>query len=358
MSRIRKDELSYFNIFLCLLVIFIHCSSIPVTSLEKGSWQYAAVFLPWRLSGFAVYGFLFLSALKLCLPRTKPFSCGKFYWQRFYKIFLPYIAWVCIYYIWFVYLGYFPLNPLALFRYICVGDLVSHFYFIILLLQFYLLAPLWRKLAAQTQPAITLLMCAFLTMFFREALPSLLQLLGVQNFIYNDRVFTSYLVFWVAGCYAGQFYESLCNWLLNHKTSVFILFAIVCTAEGALSYLGFSGVCNFAFLETLHLLYCICAILFFLCCSILLAQKKPNLQAGTALLDRSTYGIYLSHILVIFATNAVLETFGVFSLGVAYLIRLISAFGITIPFCMLFHWIMQRCKPLFYKQRIDLYHTS
>ena len=71
----RKNELSSMNIVFCLLVIFIHVSSAPVTGLSKESWQYAVFFVPWRLSAFVVQGFIFLSGLKMFLKEdTKRYN--------------------------------------------------------------------------------------------------------------------------------------------------------------------------------------------------------------------------------------------------------------------------------------------
>ena len=52
--RERLVELDYFNAAACLMVMLIHVLSLGVTELDRGSWQAAAVYLPWRLAAFAV----------------------------------------------------------------------------------------------------------------------------------------------------------------------------------------------------------------------------------------------------------------------------------------------------------------
>ena len=49
--RERLVELDYFNAAACLMVMLIHVLSLGVTELDRGSWQAAAVYLPWRLGG-------------------------------------------------------------------------------------------------------------------------------------------------------------------------------------------------------------------------------------------------------------------------------------------------------------------
>lgn len=77
MSQPRRPELSRLNVLFCLLVVFIHVASHPVSTLDPLSWQYALVLIPQRLAFVSVPGFFLLSGLKLTLPRTSPPS-GQF----------------------------------------------------------------------------------------------------------------------------------------------------------------------------------------------------------------------------------------------------------------------------------------
>ena len=106
-GRKRRTELSYANLLLCLLVIFIHASAEPVSQLNRDSWQYLAVMIPWRLSAFVVQGFFFLSGVKLVLGAKEPFDTAGFYLRRAKAVVLPYVGWVFVYYCWFVFHGYY-----------------------------------------------------------------------------------------------------------------------------------------------------------------------------------------------------------------------------------------------------------
>ena len=72
--KTRKTEISMLNILLCLMVVFIHVSSAPVSQLNKESFQYITVMVPWRLSAFVVQGFIFLSGLKFFIKGTENFN--------------------------------------------------------------------------------------------------------------------------------------------------------------------------------------------------------------------------------------------------------------------------------------------
>ena len=83
--RERLVELDYFNAAACLMVMLIHVLSLGVTELDRGSWQAAAVYLPWRLAAFAVPAFLFCGAVKLGArfrkedggPKYGPYGLGR-----------------------------------------------------------------------------------------------------------------------------------------------------------------------------------------------------------------------------------------------------------------------------------------
>ena len=60
----KRREIDFANVFLCLLVMLIHILSKAVSALDRTSLQFAAVYIPSRLSSFVVQGFIFLSAVK------------------------------------------------------------------------------------------------------------------------------------------------------------------------------------------------------------------------------------------------------------------------------------------------------
>ena len=298
----RFFEISLLNVFLCMLVIFIHVSSAPISNLDKTSWQYLIVYIPWRLSAFAVYGFIFLSGFKLLLTKSDNFHYGKFLLGRLLSIVIPYIIWVVIYYIYFCFhRNYFPFRIMDLLRYIFVGDLVGHFYFIIIIVQFYLLAPVWIWLVKRINGALFISFSLILTIIFYQTF---------IGFVYNDRVFTTYLVYWVAGCYAGLYYEKFKKILQNNRVFITVIFIV-------------SAVLNVVFkYENIHILYCMSAILFFF----MTAQYIKEIKFINKI-DKVSYGIYLSHCLFIFIVDEF--TAGLSTLS-SYLIRIFTVYIVTI----------------------------
>lgn len=94
----KKYEISFLNTLFCVLVIFIHVVSAPVTDLEKGTAAWTAVFVPWRLSAFVVQGFIFLSGMKMFLNTGRKIDYKKYYLSRFKKNCCA-IYFVCMYFL-------------------------------------------------------------------------------------------------------------------------------------------------------------------------------------------------------------------------------------------------------------------
>jgi len=341
----RRPEISALNVLFCLLVIFIHSTSETLSVLEPLDWPYAAVMLPWRLSAFVVQGFLLLSGVKLFLrPGLHP---GKFYLSRLKGIVLPYVIWVGIYYLFFLAKGYYSFSLPELARYIAVGDLVAHFYFIVVIVQFYALAPLWKWAIPRVSPVIGIPFALLLTGILGQYLPNFIDLLIPDYYFpYTDRIFTTYLVYWVAGCYIGQNYPAFLEILRKNRGAIGGMFALCALGDGLLSWLHFSGRKYIGFLETVHTAYVVSAILF---CYMLAVWWFDRREQGRWLpvLDRGTYGVYLLHCLVIFVLNDLLARLAIPAAGVNYLLRLAGAYGLSWGLVLLWRGLTARLGSLF-----------
>ena len=134
----RKSEISLLNTVFCLLVVFIHICSEPVTRLTSGTPAHFMAFSLWKLSSFVVQGFILLAGIKQFLvPKSQ--SYPSYIKSRILKIVLPYVLAVVVYYLYFVWRQYISFSPKELLKYIITGDMSAQFYFVIAILQFYLL---------------------------------------------------------------------------------------------------------------------------------------------------------------------------------------------------------------------------
>ena len=74
---------------------------------------------------------------------------------------------MCVYYAYDVYMGIEIFDLKTLLYYMYSGDYIGHFYFVIIILQFYLLMPLWIKLFKIVNHKIMLTISLALCFFFK-----------------------------------------------------------------------------------------------------------------------------------------------------------------------------------------------
>ena len=323
----RKQEISFLNTVLCLLVMFIHICSPAVTGLQKESLQFACVFLPWRVSAFVVQGFLFLSALKFFRGMKDEFRYGTFLWSRVKKIGIPYVVATVISYFGLIYLGYYAFDLKFLMKSLALGNMISPFYFIIILFEFYLLMPLWRKMVEKVDFWVMAILSILLMRLFHQGLPSMIQLiLPEMVFSYNDRVFTSYLAYWVLGCYAGKYYDIFRNGVEKNKGLILCSFVFFLLADGLLAYVNARGLMWVPFLEDVHTLYVFSAILAFYWLGLRIAEwffRLPFMKE----VDGLSFYIYLYHgIWLYFVQDRLLNPLGI-GLSVGFVIRWLLCWG-------------------------------
>ncbi len=331
----RKTEISVLNVLLCLMVIFIHVTSYPITSLSADSLAVKMLYPLQKLCGVAVYGFIFLSGLKLFLGGRKV-SLKKYYFSRLKRVYLPYVVFTVVYYLYEVQRGYFTFNPNELAVFLLNGNVECHLYFVVIIMQFYILLPLWRYLINNKHSAVILLASAVLNILFVYKLPLFLEMVGIKGFSYNDRVFTSYLFFWVLGCFCGKNYERFKNILTKNLSVYLLLFSAAFVMDTFLSFKAFTGQSFYAVGEAVHLLYCFSAILFLYSAVLIFKDCRLANNKFMKSVDAASFEIYLVHILFVHIVNDIIVNH--LSVGVleAYAIRFISVYILSIVSCVLY----------------------
>lgn len=338
-TKPKLSELSLCSVIFCLLVIFIHVSSEPVTSYDKQSLLYILVLSLWRLSSFVVQGFIFLSGLKLFLSYSQKFSYKRYAVSRIKKVVIPYIIVFCLFYVYFILTNTISFTPTGFLRNLFLGDLTSHFYFVVIICQFYLLMPLWRLMARRFDPFLTLVTSLILMMILNQYLPSILSaVFGVVNFRYNSSLFSSYVFYFVFGAFCGIYYEKFRNMISARKISIAVTWGILAVLNCTFLYLNSTGKYYALWLDHFHVLYCIFSILFSLSVADTVTKSriwKGKISAFFSLLDRASYHIYLIHPLFIFIVNGRMLRAGIASVSLRYLIRIIVTYVVSCGLCML-----------------------
>ena len=330
----RKPELAWLSLAFCLMVLFSHCCGHPITHLRTDSWQFATLLLLQRLTYVSVYGFFFLSGVKLMLPRSRPIRWGDYFLSRGKTLLLPYLAANCIYYWFYCWgVGWYTPSWEEFGAYLLHGNLVSPFYFLIVMFQFTLLAPALKWTAERIPPALALPLALVISWVSELYLARLVGLvIPGYEYRWSDRTFTTYLVYYLGGCYAGRHYGGFTAWLRRHPLAITLFFALSAAADLFLLYrLRVQGVSS-ALVPWAHLVYLVAAILFCFLAALWLDRPLPQ---PLARVEQAGFLIYLYHSLLISVLQWLAGRLAVSDVGLLFALRVPLVFIGTPILCIL-----------------------
>ncbi|MBQ6893588.1 MAG: acyltransferase [Clostridia bacterium] len=328
----RKSEISLLNILMCLAVVFVHILSWTIGNVDKSSVQYIFVLVPWRLLQFVVQGFIFLSAVKL-FSSKKEANYESFLAGRYKRVVLPYVIWVLVYYVYFIkYFGYtFSFDKLG--EYLFFGTICSHFYFVVIIMQFYLNMPLFKWLTKKVNLIALCVGSVIFTALFKQYV----------HFQYDDRVFPAYLCYFAIGAAVGLHYEKAKEFIKRRFYLAAVPFVLFAFFDALCTYRAQVFGDTFKYIEIVHLFYCIFATLFFFGLFVLLSNGK-KIPKFLALLDRSSYSIYLSHVLFIYIANDLAARLNIVGITENLVFRAVFTYVLTLGLCMAVAAITEKIK--------------
>lgn len=228
----RFQDLYILRVIATVAVIAIHATSQTMTQSALGYYGN-------QLARFAVPMFLILSGFLLFqsdlnshfLPRAQ------FYRKRFRRILLPYIVWTIFYslVVHFYFNGMQNANMILpnLIRHLLLGNGFTHLYFVVIIIQLYLLYPFIRR-SFQVHPGLFLLI-SFLLSLLCQGLLYLHAIKVIQLYPYYGQVylisFPVWLFYFCLGMYLALNDQNLeisgrwswLSWLLIWAASLGIL---------------------------------------------------------------------------------------------------------------------------------------
>lgn len=296
MSRLR--EFDFIRAAAALSVIAIHITGIYVYSSRAAyAWNQAM--------RYAVPLFIVLSGLLLAYSdkHKQKTSYREFIVKRFNRIAIPYLAWSIIYMLFNLrgkygeVLSDLPQFLKTLGRNIIYGTSELHLYFVIIIIQMYLLYPLLSKLLTRWK-GTTLAATFCITFYFQSGV--YLSCINVARILPELAIphyesFLTWIFYFVFGMYAAGKIEEWKNRLLSAKK----IPGLVWIASFALLYTdSVLTKTNAESIKPTVMLYCMASFFFFYTAA--LALKDTKSTWGTALdwLSKQSFMIYLSHILV------------------------------------------------------------
>lgn len=329
----KITEISVFEFFMCMFVILIHLLSEGVDAFPK--WSFPSILFSslTRLATFAVPGFVFTSGLKLFYKYgdRKHFPYPKFLWDRAIKIVIPYCIVVVIYYLVFSWgMDLYDFSWDQLWYFLITGNVSAQFYFVILILQFYLLMPIWIYFSRTRNKAFG----GFLIVF-----TFILTVLCRMYFPFAEgihKVFPSYLIFWILGMYAGLHYEGFEAFIKQNKLMIYIGWLVLAIIHCALSYMEHAGLIYYEIAPLIVVLFCLFAIFgFYSYARELTESLERNGKGLLTSISQASYDIYLLHCLVIVFMNWMMTKMEMDDILKRFFINFAVTYLVSIIFCVL-----------------------
>jgi peptidoglycan/LPS O-acetylase OafA/YrhL len=146
MPKQKIPALEYLRGISMLGVLGIHTGAYSLSNPHTNMHLFALLEI---CSRFSVPIFFFISAFGLFLHQdlTKPLDYQKFIGRRIRTVFLPYVVWSLLYMLYSTWRShdFSLLGPLNILKSLFFGLASYQLYFLVILLWFYALMPLWRK---------------------------------------------------------------------------------------------------------------------------------------------------------------------------------------------------------------------
>lgn len=314
-------EITYMRGLCMLGVIGIHVGSFALGNPQANPMLIALLEI---LSRFTVPAFFFLSAFGLFYhtPADGPFSYKDFMLRRSRVVVLPYIFWFLFYIIYtgFAVHNFAGLSPRYLIPTLVFGNGYYHLYFMVILIWFYLLMPLWRAMTRMIlkSPVVWLTVFFLLQTAFNFWSSYYAGQITFENhwiqYAYSMRLnywVLHYVWIFLLGAVVAERYEQVVELLWKYRVLITLVFALSVTLMLG-SYYYVLDERHYTLLEaiyTIHqlspmgMLYTGAATIFFLL-FFLSSPMSSGTKAFWEQIGETSYGIYLIHPLMLIVLTA------------------------------------------------------
>lgn len=281
-------EVPILTTIFCFAVMMIHFLAPYCAEPQEASLVRSAIILLSRALIFVVPAFLWMSGLKLGTTYQDSLSVKEFYQKRMRKILLPYLLCFWVYALYYVWKGYYAIAFPKVVTDMILGDLVAHFYYVILAFQYYLLFPI----------------LAWLVKRYPKATIAISLVLGIllqchQFFPYQDRFFGLYLFYFVFGIWMAGHWQTLKTQLLKNWYYVAIVWLGITACYEWLCYRQILCLQNVSILPLITMVYTMITILLVWLVGLQLSSSQKKMAWVVDLISHNSFGIYLYHVLLL-----------------------------------------------------------
>ena len=308
----------------CLSVILVHISAIPVASMESSNPILGVFILLNRATKYTTATFIFISGFVFFYRYHKhKFHYSTFLKKRFKNTLLPYVIWTILYYLYFIYEGYYTFSIRFLLDNFLLANMSYHLYFILTISQFYLLFGIFLKLFKRYNSHFLLLVFLIVNLLS----------LYFNKMQYADRFFTTYIFFFALGCYIARYYTTVKK-LLNRFKTVLLFMYLSITLYDSYSFYNYYKLGKAINVYTVALtwfLFSLISIIFLLAISNYYQSKTEHWVFKR--ISVSSYYIYLSHPFVLMLSNKLLDNVGIYSHSLRFIINIVIVYSATLFLC-------------------------
>ena len=193
--------------------------------------------------------FFFISACMLTYPYVELNRAGmrRFYWRRFVAVGVPYLCWSVIYFLWFPYVLHnasYTATP---------GSALAHFghqlevgydqlYFLIVIMEFYLVFPLVLALLRWTKGHHGLVIAAAVAAQFAMSIGMHWKLLPATVIAYGQENALCYVLYLLGGAVVAFHLSDVHDWVCRHAALVVYLTVVSALFAEAVYFLARMGV--------------------------------------------------------------------------------------------------------------------
>ncbi|AOY74834.1 hypothetical protein BJL90_02000 [Clostridium formicaceticum] len=331
MVKKQIREANVLRAIACLSVAMVHISAIPLTTLLRDSIHMKLFILLNRSVKFTTPTFIFLSGLTLFYGyKDKRFSYCSFLKKRLSTTLIPYMIWTLIYYRYYIHEKYYVFSWEFLREKLLLADMTYHLYFILTILQFYLLFWVFLYIFKNFKPGLVLIILCMIS------------LLAVKyvKFPYADRFFARYVFFFGLGCYAAIDIDAIREKLIRHRYFIGAAHA-VSTCYYAYQFYEYhvlqKSIDNFV-MEITWSVFCFTAIMFYFVIAYYVGEKEDGfLYKSAKKISKASFYIYLSHPLVIFLSEKMMTEAGLLSITRRFILTTMIVYGSVVPLAIIYN---------------------
>lgn len=333
MNSVKTDklyELDYMRFIACLAVMIVHITATGVTGYIHGSFPHIVMLAINRSFKFTTPIFIFLSGVTSFYSyRKKEFKYIPFIVKRLEKVLVAYVVWCVIYYVAYMRLGFYSFDIGFFIENVLLGTMSYHLYFVIIIVQMYIVGPLFYKMLRNSNKKISILVVsAIITVLCAEYI----------RFENSDRLFLKYMFFYMLGIFVTLEYDKYIAWIQKHKLVI------------AAGYIAFSGAYTVVSYYDLAInilvwfVFSMFSVFFVYYVGMVMKKALTNIYSFIKLFGQSSYYIYLMHPLVLTLVIMYADNNGILSVTKRLMLYSATVVPITIASCLLFTALKNKVK--------------